>query len=148
MELLESKNPYMVIFTLGITLCLTIAFSALYFWKQSALTIEEIDKKLILWEETKPSNYSYVVESGCMFASTSQVFVLNGEITTSPTSYQSNILIENLFPRIKELITTTHKLQVDFDDQYHYPKHINIDYHESGLHDECFISISDFIHIN
>lgn len=142
MEIFSSRNVYSVIFTLGMSIVLTISFWGFNHWSNHAETVEKVDSQIIHWKEFDLKDYSFVAADACMFVGYNKMQVEGGK--PELVDGQHLVTIDERFKLAKEAILTADKLHIEYHPLYGFPINIQVDWNEQVIDDECSYSITEF----
>ena len=142
MLIFDTKNPYATTIVLG-----SLVVFLFMFWGYSQIFTTmakqvDVGEQLKKWNETLPHSYKFTVISGCMFLITSKVTVKNGKHTFSLDT--EKITLVELFKVAKKVKEQAYKSEINYDEKYGFPTHIDIDWSRDTIGDECFYEVTEF----
>jgi hypothetical protein len=147
MQIFDLKKPFVVLITMGSSLLLIYMFWGAFIVSTSPVSYDKYKENRELWLTTHPSKYSYEINEGCMFVSTTIAKVINGSHYFQDLENQSfggNTTIEDLFNIVEKAIFSSHKLSITYNSVYGYPESAEIDWSKDIIDDECFIQMARF----
>jgi len=146
MHIFDSRNPYSVIFVLGITVIILLGGWFIGDASSRAVFVEEqvslIKSNQKIWDESEPASYSYSIWYGCMLSDISNVKITDG--IKSFGEKEKGITIDDLFKVALKIVSKASSYQFKYNNNFGYPEHIKVDWNSETYDDECFYQVQDF----
>ncbi|MDP5144041.1 DUF6174 domain-containing protein [Rheinheimera baltica] len=147
MNLFDLRNPFVALIVLGSLIILIYSSWGISAVLERSRQLDQFEQYRAYWRSQNLQNYSYVVEDGCMFGSTTSANVSSGKhnfITFENQSFGGNATIEDLFNEAEKAIKEAHQLDLRFNNQYGFPEAMRVDWSKDIIDDECSYEVTEF----